>query len=76
MDTEKIAKFFLYAKQNNYDASICLYDGKLIAIINPVDRREIFEGSSIVDVMDEKESLILNKINEAITDCGKKITKR
>jgi hypothetical protein len=55
-DYSRELRFFHYAKRNGWDASLCLFNNKFIAIINPVNEKKIFEGQSeisIYDAMDE-----------------------
>lgn len=62
MENKQVA-FLNYAKSKGWDASLCLYDGKYIAILNPVTVNKIYEGESEVS------------IGEAIDNCKKELLK-
>lgn len=61
MQTNKQVEFLNYAKKKGWDASLCLYDGKYIAILNPVNVTKIYQGESEVSCGD------------AIDECKKKL---
>ena len=66
---EKVNNFFKYAASKKWDCSLLVYDGKVMAIINPVDSVKIFEGE--VDLSDD----IISDINNAIGECKKEMVK-
>lgn len=59
MKNKQIA-FLNYAKSKNWDASLSFYDGKFIAILNPVNVQKVYQGESEVS------------IGEAMDECKKK----
>lgn len=61
MQTNKQVAFLNYAKSKKWDASLCLYNGKYFAILNPVDDPKVFEGESEIS------------IGDAIDECKKKL---
>lgn len=62
-DNKQIA-FLNFAKSKNWDASLCLYDGKFLAILNPVNDKGLIQGESDMT------------INEAIENCKSELLKR
>jgi len=66
MDNKQVA-FLNYAKSKNWDASLCLYDGKYIAILNPVNDNYVLEGESeisIGDAIDEVKNQLKKKMEK------------
>lgn len=65
METNKQVAFLNYAKKKKWDASLCMYDGKYLAILNPVNVNKCYEGESeisIGDAIDEcKKQLMAGK---------------
>lgn len=65
MEVNKQIAFLNYAKSKKWDASLCLYNGKYIAILNPVDDKTIYEGQSEISIGDAidicKQELIKKK---------------
>jgi len=59
----KQVSFLNYAKKKNWDASLCLFNGKYIAILNPVDVAKVYQGESKVS------------IGDAIDECKKELMK-
>jgi len=52
METNKQIAFLNYAKSKKWDASLCLFNGKYIAILNPVDVAKVYQGESEVSIGD------------------------
>lgn len=63
MENKQIA-FLNFAKTKKWDASLCVWNGKFIAILNPVNRKEVFQGESEVS------------IDEAMELCKKEVLKK
>ena len=63
MENKQVA-FLNYAKSKKWDASLCLYDGKYIAILNPTTDNKVFEGESEIS------------IGDAIDECKKELMKK
>lgn len=59
--------FFEYAKKKNWDASVCLYNGKYLAILNPVTEQYCIQGESLTstsDAIDECKKELLKKLKK------------
>lgn len=63
MDRNKQLAFLDFAKSKNWDASLCLFNGEYVAILNPVKIAKVYEGKSELS------------INEAMENCKKELTK-
>lgn len=62
MENKQVA-FLEYAKKKGWDASLCVFNGRYLAIMNPVNIQKIYEGES-------KES-----IEDAMEKCKKELLK-
>lgn len=58
----KQVAFLNYAKKKKWDASLCIYDGKYIAILNPVNKNRVFQAESEVscgDAIDQCKEILM-----------------
>lgn len=64
MTENKQVAFLNYAKLKKWDASLLVYNGKYIAMLNPVNDPVVYEGISEIS------------IGDAIDECKKEILKK